>query len=123
MDANIPRGNEAIGPPRTGYASEYERLLIEENSLREAQNNYLERSKKSNTSNDALSSTADELKIRAMVLRASYEGMLLAAQHAADEACSENIDVDEKATYERGLDRPDDWIDLTRKPPSLHCGE
>ena len=94
MDANIPRGNESIGPPRTGYAAEYERLLIEENSLREAQNSYyLDRSKKSNTSNDEQESTADELKIRAMVLRASFEGMLLTAQHAADEASSKNIDV------------------------------
>lgn len=102
MDANI-HGAEAIGPPRTGYAAEYERLLIEEKSLREAQNSYLDRSKKSNTSNDE----ANDLKIRAMVHRASLEGMLLVAQHAADEARSEIIDVDAPAKYERGLERPD----------------
>lgn len=102
MDANI-RGAEAIGPPRTGYAAEYERLLIEELSLRESQNSYLDRSKKSNTSNDE----ANDLKIRAMVHRASLEGMLLVAQHAADEARSEIIDVDAPAKYERGLERTD----------------
>jgi len=102
MDTNI-RGAEAIGPPRTGYAAEYERLLIEELSLRESQNSYLDRSKKSNTSNDE----ANDLKIRAMVHRASLEGMLLVAQHAADEARSEIIDVDAPAKYERGLERTD----------------
>lgn len=102
MDANI-HGAEAIGPPRTGYAAEYERLLIEEKSLRESQNSYLDRSMKSNTSNDE----ANDLKIRAMVHRASLEGMLLVAQHAADEARSEIIDVDAPAKYEQGLERPD----------------
>ena len=103
MDANIRGADEAIGPPRTGYAAEYERLLIEELSLREAQNSYLDRSKKSNTSNDE----SIDLKIRAMVHRASLEGMLLAAQHAADEARSDIVDVDAPAKYERGLERPD----------------
>ena len=112
MDASNPCGNDSFGPPRAGYAGEYERLLIEELSLREAQNNYLERSKKSNTSNDEQVSTADELKIRAMVLRASFEGMLLTAQHASDEASSKNIDVNEKATYERGLEQPDAKVAL-----------
>lgn len=104
MDTSIC-GAEAISPPTTGYAAEYERLLIEEQSLRVSQNSYLDRSKKSNTSNDEQESI--DLKISAMVHRASLEGMLLVAQHAADEARSEIIDVDVPANYERGLQQSD----------------
>jgi hypothetical protein len=105
MDANIRGADEAIGPPRTGYAAEYERLLIEELSLRESQNSYIDRCKKSTTNNDEQESI--DLKIRAMVHRASLEGMLLVAQHAVDEARSEIIDVDAPAKYERGLEKSD----------------
>jgi hypothetical protein len=123
MAANIPacRGgnaSEPIAPPKKGYAAQYERLLIEELSLRDSQNKFLDESKKSPTSsrhpaitaaidgtttNDERRRPLSNLKIRAMVHRANLHGMLLTAQHAALEAGSADAPIE----YERGLERPD----------------
>ena len=107
MATNIPTcrpgGNarEPIGPPKGGYAAQYERLLIEELSLRESQDRFLDGSDATANDRERRRSRSDLLKIRAMVHRANLEGALLAARHAAAEAVASPIG------YERGLDRPD----------------
>ena len=123
MAANIPAsrpgGNapEPIGPPKGGYAAQYERLLIEELSLGDSQDRFLLDGSDNATTNDSGSerrrrrryhqSTTTTLKIRAMVHRANLEGMLLAARHAAADAALLGSSAASHIGYERGLERPD----------------
>ena len=132
MAANIPArrrpgGNapEPIGPPKSGYAAQYELLLIEELSLRDSQDRFLlDVGSSDNTTNDSTSErrrrphqSTTTLKIRAMVHRANLEGMLLAARHAAADAAllfgSSASAPPPMIGYERGLERPDASCALT----------
>ncbi len=95
-----------IGPPKDGYAARYEQLLVEELSLENSRKKYLKSSSASAdpTCNDE--QQLSSLTIRGMIHRASLEGMLLAAQYAADEvksSLSDEISIE----YERGLEQPE----------------
>lgn len=93
------------GPPKKGYAVRYERLLMEELSLKKSRDEFLnppERRDGASRVGDSDGRRLQELKIRGMIHRASLEGMLIAAQQAADD-CGAGRGVG----YEAGLDRPE----------------
>lgn len=121
MAANIQpgKGRNATkynGPPKNGYAARYEQLLMDELSLENSRKNYLKSSAATATvtlpnGNGVTTARSDEeqlstLKIRGLIHRASLEGMLLGAQHAADEAKS-NLNNAVSIEYEQGLERPE----------------
>ena len=122
------RTAEGVHPPTKGYAAQYERLLMEELSLKQDRQAFLHQSSSGgcdDTANDKNSKDDHDaqqslLKIRGMLHRTSLQGMLLSAQHAADEALNNNnksnitmSDNNGNASsmnnnnYERGLDCPD----------------
>ncbi|KAL9188508.1 hypothetical protein ACHAXT_006886 [Thalassiosira profunda] len=91
----MPTMAKAAAPPKGGYDAEYERLLMEELSLKKSQEELL---------NSPDASKTNAVKTRGMAHRASLEGMLVAAQHAAEKAKS---DPDTAVEYERDLRRPE----------------
>ena len=119
----IMRTAEGVHPPTKGYAAQYERLLMEELSLRQDRQAFLLHQSSSGTSNDNNDDNNTDhdaqqslLKIRGMLHRTSLEGMLLSAQHAADEASNNNksnitmsdnngnaSSIKNNNNYERGL--------------------
>ncbi|KAL7540028.1 hypothetical protein ACHAXR_010979 [Thalassiosira sp. AJA248-18] len=114
MATNIPAAGKAtkLGPPKKGYDIQYERMLMEELSLKKDRAEFLKKSSDQECRggmNDSSTNAADEqqllqtFKIRGLIHRASIEGMLIAAQHAAGEAKKSGP----AAGYERGLERPE----------------
>ena len=106
------------GPPKTGYAVQYERLLMEEISLQKARKDFLKSEHPPTVAADANDGgirkhgteqvrnynkdKIDEicnLKVRGMLHRASLNGMLMAGQYASDQVKS-----NPSGDFEQGLE-------------------
>jgi len=74
---------QPIHPPNSGQDLQYERLLMEELSIKKDRKSILEsQSNKSTSANDNTTEAIQSLKIRSMLHRVSLESMLLSAQYS-----------------------------------------
>ena len=103
---------QPIHPPNSGQDIQYERLLMEELSIKKDRKSILEsQSNNNNTSttnntNDNTTEVIQSLKIRSMLHRVSLESMLLSAQYTAA-AEGNNKSKDNNTKDNGGMDNPE----------------
>jgi len=109
INNNMSNTKQPIHPPNSGQDLQYERLLMEELSIKKDRKSILESqsNKSTSTTNDNTTKVIQSLKIHSMLHRVSLESMLLSAQYSTDNNKNNNELKNNISSGNNKMDNPE----------------